>query len=115
MFEVKNRSEEAWGPLAKCGDREFNSMINVRRERAKDSIKNHLKRQKKLKKYMVVFKKHFCSDGFLIEAESDYDVSAAARQYFKQNENNIGFVAQARSPWASSYDGYDSISYVKVI
>ena len=110
LLEVKNRSPESWGPLAKCSESEFNHIINSRRGNTKDLIK----KVKKLKTYRVTFKKHFCSDQFEIRAESDYAVSEAARKYFKENESKIGFVAQARSPWADSYNGYDSISYVKV-
>lgn len=110
LLEVKSRSPEAWGPLAKCSDAEFNRILNNRKGNTKDLIK----KAKKLKTYKVTFKKHFCSDQFEIQAESDYGVSEAARKYFKENESKIGFVAKARSPWASSYPGYDSISYVKV-
>lgn len=110
MIEVKTRTEESWGPLAKVDDKEFNRIINNRRGNTKDLIK----KVKKLKTYRVTFKKHFCSDQFEIQAESADRVSEAARKYFKENESEIGFVATARSPWASSYPGYDSFSYVKV-
>lgn len=114
MIEVANRSVEAWGPLAKCSDERFKQILENRRGTTTLMIKNEAKRVKKLKTYKVTFKKHFCSDEFLIEAENDYDISNEARKYFKENESKIGFVAKARSPWASSYPGYDSISYVKV-
>lgn len=114
MIEVANRSIESWGPLAKCSDERFKQILENRRGTTALMIKNEAKRVKKLKTYKVTFKKHFCSDQFEIQAESDYGVSEAARKYFKENESTIGFVAQARSPWASSYPGYDSISYVKV-
>jgi hypothetical protein len=110
MIQVKSRSVESWGPLAKCSDAEFNRILNNRKGDTKDLIK----KVKKLKTYRVTFKKHFCSDQFEIRAESDYAVSEAARKYFKENESKIGFVAEVRSPWASSYPGYDSFSYVKV-
>lgn len=114
MIEVANRSAESWGPLASIDDDCFDRILNNRRGSTKEIIKDEVKRIKKLKTYKVTFKKHFCSDQFEIQAESDYGVSEAARKYFKENESKIGFVAKARSPWASSYPGYDSISYVKV-
>ena len=114
QLEVKSRSPEAWGPLAKCSDERFKQILENRRGATALMIKNEAKRVKKLKTYKVTFKKHFCSDEFLIEAENDYAVSEAARLYFKENESKIGFVAKARSPWASSYPGYDSIGYSKV-
>jgi hypothetical protein len=112
MFEVKSRSEEAWGPLAKCDDKTFEKLINGRD--AKDAIKNHIKKQKKLKTYKVTFKKVWNSASFEIQAESDYHVQTVAKQYFKQNEESIGFKEQARNQWADGYAGYDSLSYVKV-
>ena len=112
MFEVKNRSEESWGPLAKCDDKMFTKLINGLD--AKTKIKDHLKKQKKLKTYKVSFKKEWTSDQFEILAESDWDIGAAARAYFKANEEKIGFRENPRTKWAADYDGYDSISYVKV-
>lgn len=112
MIEVKNRSVESWGPLAACGDREFKSLIN--QLHAKDAIKTHLKRAKKLKTYKVTFEKRWKSEQFEIEAESDWDIGSAARAYFKENGEKIGFKEQERSKWAGGYDGYDAISYVKV-
>jgi len=115
MFEVINRSEESWGPLAKFSDADFNQLINCCRVTStKERIKNHLKKQKKLKTYKVTFKKVWYSDSFEIQAESDYDVQTAAKQYFKQNEASIGFREQARNQWADGYAGYDTLSYVKV-
>lgn len=110
MIEVANRSIESWGPLARCSDAEFNRIINNRKGDTKDLIK----KVKKLKTYRVSFKKHLCSDWFEIRAESADRVSEAARKYFEENESEIGFVATTRSPWASSYPGYDSISHVRV-
>lgn len=110
MIEVKNRSEETWGPLAKVSDGEFNRIINNRKGNTKDLIK----KVKKLKTYKVQFKKVWLSDYFEIQAQDDYSVSTAAKQYFKQNEQSIGFREQARNQWADSYAGYDVISYVKV-
>ena len=110
LLEVKSRSPEAWGPLAKCSDAEFNRIVNNRKGYTKDLIK----KVKKLKTYKVSFEKHFRSEQFEIMAESDWDVGAAARAFFKANEDKIGFVALPRSPWADSYDGYDRISYSKV-
>ena len=112
MFEVINRSEESWGPLAKCDDKTFTKLINELD--AKTKIKDHLKKQKKLKTYKVFFKKEWFSDQFELQAENDWEISAVAAQYFKENQDKIGFKEQSRSQWADSYKGYDSISYVKV-
>ena len=112
MFEVKNRSEESWGPLAKCDDKTFSKLISGLD--AKTKIKDHLKKQKKLKTYKVTFKKVWFSDSFEIQVKNEYEVQTAAKQYFKQNEQSIGFREQARNQWADGYAGYDTISYVKV-
>jgi hypothetical protein len=112
MFEVVNRSEESWGPLAKCDDKTFTKLINGRH--AKDEIKAFVKKQKKLKTYKVTFKKVWNSDTFEIQAEDDYSLSTAAKQYFKQNEQSIGFREQTRNQWADGYAGYDTFSYTKV-
>lgn len=112
MIEVVNRSPESWGPLAKCGDREFANLIN--QFDAKTKIKDHLKKQKKLKTYKVTFEKRWKSEQFEIQAESDWDIGSAARAYFKEHGVKIGFKEQDRSKWAGGYDGYDAISYVKV-
>lgn len=112
MIEVTNRSEESWGPLANCGDREFAKLIN--QFDAKSKIKDHIKKQKKLKTYKVTFEKRWRSDQFEIQAESDWDIGSAARAFFKENADKIGFKEQPRSMWAGGYDGYDAISYVKV-
>lgn len=109
MIEVKSRSAEAWGPLAKVGDREFNRIINNRKGNTKDLIKN----VKKLKTYKVQFKKVWQSDYFEIHAQDDHSVSAAARLYFKANESKIGFKESRDSKWGN-YAGYDTLSYVKV-
>lgn len=110
MIEVKSRSPESWGPLAMCSDVEFNSIINDR----KGNTKSRIKQTKKLKTYKITFKKEWYSDSFQIQAESDYDVSTKARQYFKENGDNIGFKERDRGKWADDYAGYDSFSYVKV-
>ena len=110
MIEVKNRSEETWGPLAKVSDGEFNRIINNRKGNTKDLIK----KVKKLKTYKVQFKKVWLSDYFEIQAQDDYSVSTAAKQYFKQNEQSIGFREQERNQWADGYPGYDTMSYTKV-
>ena len=112
MFEVIHRSEEAWGPLAKCDDKTFDMLIN--QPNAKTMIKDHLKKQKKLKTYKVSFIKQWHSGQFEVQAESDWDVSSVAAQYFKENQDKIGFKEQPRSKWAGEYKGYDTISYVKV-
>lgn len=112
MFEVKSRSVESWGPLANVGDREFKNLIN--QLHAKDAIKTHLKKAKKLKTYKVTFEKRWRSEQFEIKAESDWDIGSAARAYFKEHGEKIGFKEQERSKWAGGDDGYDAISYVKV-
>jgi hypothetical protein len=110
MFEVKNRSVESWGPLASVSESKFNQILNSRPGSTKDMIK----KIKKLKTYKITFKKELYSDSFEIQAESEYDVSAKARQYFKENGDNIGFKERDRGKWAGDYAGYDSFSYVKV-
>jgi hypothetical protein len=110
LLEVKSRSPESWGPLAKVGDREFNRIINNRKGNTKDLIK----KAKKLKTYKVRFKKVWESDYFEILAENDYSVGSVARAYFKANESKIGFKEPPRSKWADGYAGYDTLSYVKV-
>ena len=110
QLEVKSRSPESWGPLAKVADAEFDRIINNRKGNTKDLIK----KVKKLKTYKVQFKKVWLSDYFEIQAQDDYSVSTAAKQYFKQNEQSIGFKEQARNQWADGYAGYDTMSYVKV-
>ena len=110
MFEVKSRSVEAWGPLASVSESKFNDILNGRRSSTKDMIK----KLKKLKTYKITFKKVCYSDSFEIQAENEYDVSAKARQYFKENGDNIGFKEMSRGKWATDYAGYDSFSYVKV-
>ena len=114
LLEVKNRSPESWGPLAGVSDERFNQILNQSRGSTKDAIKDEIKKQKKLKTYKVTFEKRWRSDQFEILAESDYDISGAARAYFKTNEDKIGFKEQPRSKWAGEYVGYDSISYIKV-
>jgi hypothetical protein len=112
MLEVKSRSPESWGPLASMGEREFKSLIG--KPYAKDAIKTYLKKAKKLKDYKVTFKKEWHSDTFILKAESDWDIGAVARQYFKDNLGSIGFHERERGKWAGDYAGYDSISYVKM-
>jgi hypothetical protein len=112
LLNVKNRSPESWGPLAQCDDKTFNKLINALD--AKTKIKDHIKKVKKLKTYKVSFKKEWRSDQFEIQAESDWDIGSAARAYFKEHGDKIGFKEQERGKWAGEYAGYDSISYVKV-
>lgn len=109
LLEVKNRSPESWGPLAKCSDAEFNRIIND----CKGNTKYLIKKVKKLKTYKVQFKKVWLSDYFEIQAEDDYSLSTAAKQYFKDNEQSISFKEQTRNQWADGYAGYDTFSYVK--
>jgi len=111
MFEVKSRSVESWGPLAAISESKFNQILNSRPGTAKDMIK----KVKKLKTYSVQFKKVWQSDCYEIQAETEYGVQTAAKQYFKQNAESIGFKEQARNQWADGYAGYDSISYVRVV
>ena len=110
MIEVKSRSANSWGPLAKVDEAEFSRIINNRKGNTKDLIK----KVKKLKTYKVQFKKVWLSDYFEIQAQDDYSVGTAAKQYFKQNEQSIGFKEQARNQWADGYAGYDTMSYTKV-
>jgi hypothetical protein len=115
MIEVKNRSVESWGPLAKFSDADFNQLVNCRRVTStKERIKNYLKKAKKLKTYKVSFQKIWQSDQFEIQAENDWDVGSAARAYFRENGDKIGFKEKERGKWAGDYEGYDTISYVKV-
>lgn len=113
MIEVKTRSEESWGPLASLKDSEFNKLINCRNKVTKTLLKDTIKNKKKLKKYKVSFLKEWHSDQYEIMAEDDYDVSAKAREFFKENADKIGFKEKERSRW-DQYPGYDSLSYVKV-
>lgn len=112
MIEVKNRSVESWVPLAACGDKQFKAIVD--QPFANDAVKKHLKKAKKLKTYKVTFIKTWESDTFELQAESDWDISAVAREYWNVNEGNIGFKEKPRGQWADSYKGYDSIQYVKV-
>ena len=110
MFEVKNRSVESWGVLAKLTDIEFDRIIN----NCKGNTKYLVKQQKKLKAYNVSFIKEWKSDPYEIMAADEYDVSSKARQFFKDNADTIGFKETPRSKSTGNYAGYDRISYVKV-
>jgi len=112
-LEVKSRSPESWGPLAAVDQKTFDVLINKRN--AKDEVKAFVKKQKKLKTYKVTFKKVWISDTVEIQAETEYGVQTAAKQYFKQNAESIEFKEQARNQWADGYAGYDLISYVRVV
>ena len=114
LLNVKSRSPESWGPLASVPEGRFNQILDNRRGTTKEMIKNEIKRAKKLKTYKVTFEKRWKSDTFEIQAESDWDIGSAARAYFKEHGDKIGFKEQERGKWADSYTGYDSISYVKV-
>lgn len=115
MFSVMNRSEESWGPLAKVDDKSFNKLINL--IDAKTKIKDHLKKQKKMKTYKVTFIKQLVSDQFEIQAESDWDVGSKAREFFKENKETIEFKPKAKSDWdlknGTAVD-YDQMQYSKV-
>ena len=112
MFEVLNRSEESWGPLAKVDQKVFDRLLS--KPNARDEVKNFIKKQKKLKTYKVSFKKEWYSDEFQLQAESDWEIGNVAREYFKANQDKIGFREKDRGKWAGDYIGYDSLSYVKV-
>ena len=114
LLNVKSRSPESWGPLASIDEDRFDRILNNRRGSTKEIIKDEVKRVKKLKTYKVTFEKRWKSDQFEIQAESDWDISSAARAYFKEHGDEIGFKEQERGKWADSYSGYDAISYVKV-
>ena len=114
MLNVVNRTKEAWGPLASIPEGRFKQILENRRGTTKEMIKNEVKRAKKLKTYKVTFEKRWYSEKFEIQAENDWDIAAAARAYFKEHGDKIGFKEQERGKWADSYSGYDSISYVKV-
>ena len=111
LLEVKNRSPESWGPLAKIDEAEFNRIIND----CKGNTKYLIKKVKKLKTYKVQFKKVWNSDYYEIQAETEYAVKTAAKQYFKQNAESIEFKEQARNQWEDGYAGYDTISYVMLV
>jgi len=114
MIEVKNRSEESWGPLAKCDETQFQSLVNQSHiASTKEHIKEYVKRQKKLKKYKVSFIKELVSEEYEIMAETDYDVNNASRQFFKENKDTIDFKMKPASKWAGN-DGYDRLRHVKV-
>ncbi|CAB4143711.1 hypothetical protein UFOVP447_215 [uncultured Caudovirales phage] len=112
MFEVMNRSEESWGPLAKVDQKVFDRLLS--KPNARDEVKSFLKKQKKLKTYRVSFKKEWYSEEFQLQAESDWQIGNVAREYFKANQDKIGFKERNRGKWAGDYAGYDSLSYVKV-
>ena len=112
MFEVINRSEESWGPLAKCDDKTFTKLINERD--AKTKIKNHLKKQKKLKTYKVSFIRELETDQFEVQAEDEYNVSRVARELFRENKDSMEFKMKPVGKWAGDYEGYDRLRYVKV-
>jgi len=114
MFEVKNRSVESWGLLANVSEETFNKVLNDRRDAdTRKHMKDLVKKQKKLKTYKVTFTKELRSEQFEIMAESEYDVSSKARQFFKANADTINFEETPRGKWADDYAGYDRISYVK--
>lgn len=109
MIEVKSRSANSWGPLAKVDEAEFIRIINNRKGNTKDLIK----KAKQLKTYKVTFKKVWQSDYFEIQAKDDGKVLTAARAYFKANEDKIGFKEQRDTTW-DSYPGYDTLSFTRV-
>lgn len=115
MIEVKNRSEESWGPLANCDETQFQSLLNQSHiVSTKEHIKGFIKQQKKLKKYKVTFIKELVSDEFEIMAESESDVSTVDRKLFRENRDNIDFKIKPIGKWAGDYIGYDRLRSVKV-
>ena len=114
MFSVMNRSEESWGPLAKCEDYDFYGIINDHRGNTKQKIKDHIKNQKKLKTYRVTFIKEWFTDSVELQAEDDWNIGRVARDYFEKNQSKLGFKEQPVSKWADGYKGYDRITYNKV-
>jgi hypothetical protein len=114
MLNVKNRSQESWGPLASVDDQLFNQILDNRRSNTKELIKTEVKKIKKLKTYKVSFRKEWVSDQYEIKAESEYDLSMKAREFFKNNADSIGFKERSQGKWVTDYKGYDSFSYVKV-
>lgn len=116
MFKVKNRSEEAWGPLAdhKCSDIQFIQLISSTTGTTKTEIKNYIARQKRLKKYKVTFIRELHSDPIEVMSDSEYGVSNRARDYFLENKENIEFKLKPVPRSNAGNAGYDRISYVKV-
>ena len=114
MIEVLSRSPEAWGPLAELDDAVFHSVIGTRQQNTKAYVKQFLNDKKKLKKYKVHFIQQLTSDSFIVEAENEYSVRTAARDFFKNNADQITFKTKPVGKWAGDYSGYDQISYVKV-
>ena len=113
MFGVKNRSPESWGPLASVDEKRFNQILDNRRSNTKELVKTEVNKIKKLKTYKVTFRKQWESDQFEIKAESEYDLSMKAREFFKNNADSIGFKERSQGKWVTDYKGYDSISYTK--
>lgn len=107
-YENINRSVESWGPLANLPESQFNREINSQAGETKKRMKALVTKAKKLKTYKVSFIKEWRSEQFEIMAESEYDVSSKAREFFKDNAETIGF---KESPGKRDYD---RMSYVKV-
>jgi hypothetical protein len=113
LLNVKNRSPESWGPLASVDEKRFNQILDNRRSNTKELIKTEVKKIKKLKTYKVTFRKQWESDQFEIKAESEYDLSMKAREFFKNNADSIGFKERSQGKWVTDYKGYDSFSYAR--
>lgn len=111
MFDIKRRSVEGWGPLAEdtCDDVTFASLVNRCDGITKKTIKEHVARKKKLKKFRVNFIRNISSEDVIIEAESEYDVTNRATQFFRENRDTIKF--QQPVDWPR---GYDQLRYTKV-
>ena len=115
MIEVRNRSEESWGPLANVDQKVFDKLMS--KPNARDEVKSFVKKQKKLKNFKVTFIKQFVSEQFVIQAESEYDVSSKAREFFKENKDTIEFAPKVKSTWDMKTGvavEYDQISSVRV-
>ena len=106
--EVRNRSPESWGPLADTDEKTFCAMINGRD--AKDRLKAHIKKQKKLKTFRVRYIRQLVSDRFEVQAEDSYGVTAAARQFFDENKDKIKFSSHDHYTNKNGLS-YDQISY----
>lgn len=115
MIEVKNRSVESWGPLAKVDQKVFDKLLS--KPNARDEVKSFIKKAKKLKTYKITFIKELVSDQFEVQAESDYDVSSKAREFFNENKDAIDFALKPKDKWESRYAHsveYDRMMYTKV-
>ena len=112
--EVRNRSPESWGPLADTDEKTFCSIINGRD--AKDNLKAHIKKQKKLKTFRVTYVRQLVSDFFEVRSVDSYGVQDAARKFYQENKDQIVFRKKVKDHWEKKYNDveYDSISFTQV-